>query len=98
MFSERCAITVHTNALVCLKQCDVSHTAFIDRCVIAWLIHALMCIKQCAVLTAFIGILLVITNQTTNKKLNIQHAFLMTSLAWIIISLHESRIVGAMLQ
>ena len=44
----------------------------------------------CAVLTAFIGILLVITNQTTNKKLNIQHAFLMTSLAWIIISLFGS--------
>ena len=41
-------------------------------------------------LTAFIGILLVITNQTTNKKLNIQHAFLMTSLAWIIISLFGS--------
>ena len=45
---------------------------------------------MCCFLTAFIGILLVITNQTTNKKLNIQHAFLMTSLAWIIISLFGS--------
>ena len=44
----------------------------------------------CSVLTAFIGILLIITNQTKNKKLNIQHAFLMTTLAWLFISLFGS--------
>ena len=44
----------------------------------------------CSVLTAFIGILLIITNQTKKKKLNIQHAFLMTTLAWLFISLFGS--------
>ena len=39
------------------------------------------------ILTAFIGTLLVITNKTVERTLNIQQAFLMTNLAWFSISL-----------
>jgi trk system potassium uptake protein TrkH len=39
------------------------------------------------ILTAFIGTLLVITNKTEERSLNIQQAFLMTNLAWFSISL-----------
>ncbi len=39
-----------------------------------------------AILTAFIGVLLILTNQTEDKTLNIQQAFLMTNLAWLSIS------------
>ncbi len=40
-----------------------------------------------SILTAFIGTLLVITNKTDERTLNIQQAFLMTNLAWFSISL-----------
>ena len=40
-----------------------------------------------ASITAFIGILLVLTNQEENKKLNLQQAFLLTTLSWLSIAI-----------
>ena len=37
--------------------------------------------------TSFIGILLVLTNQSENKKLNLQQAFLLTTLSWLSIAI-----------
>ena len=37
--------------------------------------------------TAFIGILLVLTNQEENKKINLQQAFLLTTLSWLSIAI-----------
>jgi len=39
-----------------------------------------------AFVTSFIGILLVLTNQEENKKLNLQQAFLLTTLSWLSIA------------
>ena len=39
-----------------------------------------------AFLTSFIGILLVLTNLEENKKLNLQQAFLLTTLSWVSIA------------
>ena len=38
-------------------------------------------------ITAFIGILLVLTNLEENKKLNLQQAFLLTTLSWLSIAI-----------
>jgi len=43
-----------------------------------------------ASVTAFIGILLVLTNQEENKKLNLQQAFLLTTLSWLSIAVFGS--------
>ena len=43
-----------------------------------------------ASITAFIGILLVLTNQEENKKLNLQQAFLLTTLSWLSIAIFGS--------
>ena len=43
-----------------------------------------------ASLTAFIGILLVLTNLEENRKLNLQQAFLLTTLSWLSIALFGS--------
>ena len=40
-----------------------------------------------ATVTAFIGILLVLTNLEENRKLNLQQAFLLTTLAWLSIAI-----------
>jgi len=40
-----------------------------------------------AVVTFFIGILLVLTNLEDNKKLNLQQAFLLTTLSWLSIAI-----------
>jgi len=40
-----------------------------------------------ALVTAFIGILLVLTNLEENKKLNLQQAFLLTTLSWLSIAI-----------
>ena len=40
-----------------------------------------------ASVTAFIGILLVLTNLEENKKLNLQQAFLLTTLSWLSIAI-----------
>jgi trk system potassium uptake protein TrkH len=40
-----------------------------------------------ASVTAFIGILLVLTNLEENRKLNLQHAFLLTTLSWLSIAI-----------
>jgi len=40
-----------------------------------------------ALVTAFIGILLVFTNLEENKKLNLQQAFLLTTLSWLSIAI-----------
>ena len=40
-----------------------------------------------AFVTSFIGILLVLTNQEENKKLNLQQAFLLTTLSWLSIAI-----------
>ena len=39
-----------------------------------------------ASITAFVGILLILTNQEENKKLNLQQAFLLTTLSWLSIA------------
>jgi len=43
-----------------------------------------------ASVTVFIGILLVLTNQEKNKKLNLQQAFLLTTLSWLSIAIFGS--------
>ena len=43
-----------------------------------------------ASITAFIGILLVLTNQGEEKKLNLQQAFLLTTLSWLSIAIFGS--------
>ena len=43
-----------------------------------------------AVVTAFIGILLVLTNLQENRKLNLQQAFLLTTLSWLSIAIFGS--------
>jgi trk system potassium uptake protein len=43
-----------------------------------------------ASVTVFIGILLVLTNLEENKKLNLQQAFLLTTLSWISIAIFGS--------
>ena len=40
-----------------------------------------------ASITAFIGILLVLTNLEEEKKLNLQQAFLLTTLSWLSIAI-----------
>ncbi len=40
-----------------------------------------------ATITAFIGVLLVLTNLEDNKKLNLQQAFLLTTLSWLSIAI-----------
>ena len=40
-----------------------------------------------ASVTAFIGMLLILTNQEENKKLNFQQAFLLTTLSWLSIAI-----------
>ena len=40
-----------------------------------------------ASVTAFIGILLVLTNLEENRKLNLQQAFLLTTLSWLSIAI-----------
>ena len=40
-----------------------------------------------ASVTAFIGVLLVLTNMEDNKKLNLQQAFLLTTLSWLSIAI-----------
>ena len=40
-----------------------------------------------AFVTSFIGILLVLTNREENKKLNLQQAFLLTSLSWLSVAI-----------
>ena len=39
-----------------------------------------------AVVTAFIGVLLVLTNLQENRRLNLQQAFLLTTLSWLSIA------------
>ena len=39
-----------------------------------------------SVVTIFVGILLVLTNLEENKKLNLQQAFLLTTLSWLSIA------------
>ena len=39
-----------------------------------------------AAVTAFIGVLLVLTNLEENRKLNLQQAFLLTTLSWLSIA------------
>ena len=43
-----------------------------------------------SVFTIFIGYLLLVTNQTEHKSLNIKQAFMMTSFSWIAITLFAS--------
>ena len=43
-----------------------------------------------ASLTAFIGVLLVLSNLEENKKLNLQQAFLLTTLSWLSIAIFGS--------
>ena len=43
-----------------------------------------------ASITIFIGILLVLTNLEENKKLNLQQAFLLTTLSWLSIAIFGS--------
>ena len=43
-----------------------------------------------AFLTTFIGILFVLTNLEENKKLNLQQAFLLTTLSWVSIAIFGS--------
>ena len=43
-----------------------------------------------AALTTFIGILLVLTNLEENRKLNLQQAFLLTTLSWLSIAIFGS--------
>ena len=43
-----------------------------------------------ASITAFIGILLVLTNLEENRKLNLQQAFLLTTLSWLSIAFFGS--------
>ena len=43
-----------------------------------------------ASVTAFIGMLLILTNQEENKKLNFQQAFLLTTLSWLSIAIFGS--------
>ena len=43
-----------------------------------------------ASVTAFIGILLILTNLTEDKKLNLQQAFLLTTLSWVSIAIFGS--------
>jgi trk system potassium uptake protein len=43
-----------------------------------------------ASITAFIGILLVLTNLEENRKLNLQQAFLLTTLSWLSIAIFGS--------
>jgi len=45
---------------------------------------------QSAVITAFIGVLLVLTNLEENRKLNLQQAFLLTTLSWLSIAFFGS--------
>tara|TARA_Y100000590_G_scaffold194346_1_gene220828 strand:- start:150 stop:1535 length:1386 start_codon:yes stop_codon:yes gene_type:complete len=45
---------------------------------------------QSASVTAFIGILLVLTNMEENRKLNLQQAFLLTTLSWLSIAIFGS--------
>ena len=40
-----------------------------------------------ASVTAFIGILLILTNREENRKLNLQQAFLLTTLSWLSIAI-----------
>ena len=40
-----------------------------------------------ASVTAFVGILLILTNLEENKKLNLQQAFLLTTLSWLSIAI-----------
>ena len=40
-----------------------------------------------AALTTFIGVLLVLTNLEENRKLNLQQAFLLTTLSWLSIAI-----------
>ena len=40
-----------------------------------------------ASITAFIGILLLLTNLEENRKLNLQQAFLLTTLSWLSIAI-----------
>ena len=40
-----------------------------------------------ASITVFIGILLVLTNLEENRKLNLQQAFLLTTLSWLSIAI-----------
>ena len=40
-----------------------------------------------AFITAFIGILLILTNLEENRKLNLQQAFLLTTLSWLSIAI-----------
>jgi len=40
-----------------------------------------------AFVTSFIGILLILTNREENKKLNLQQAFLLTSLSWLSVAI-----------
>ena len=41
-------------------------------------------------LTTFIGVLLVLTNLEENRKLNLQQAFLLTTLSWLSIAIFGS--------
>ena len=43
-----------------------------------------------ALVTAFIGVLLVLTNLEENRKLNLQQAFLLTALSWLSIAIFGS--------
>ena len=43
-----------------------------------------------ALITAFIGTLLILTNLEENKKLNLQQAFLLTTLSWLSIAIFGS--------
>ena len=43
-----------------------------------------------AFLTTFIGMLLVLSNLEENKKLNLQQAFLLTTLSWVSIAIFGS--------
>jgi len=43
-----------------------------------------------AVLTTFIGVLLILTNLEENRKLNLQQAFLLTTLSWVSIAIFAS--------
>ena len=43
-----------------------------------------------ASVTEFIGILLVLTNLEENRKLNLQQAFLLTTLSWLSIAIFGS--------
>ena len=43
-----------------------------------------------ASVTAFIGVLLILTNLEENRKLNLQQAFLLTALSWLSIAVFGS--------